>query len=109
MDEISISGPTSVGEVLRGEVKFSTVTPADFGLPLAPIGALAGGNAEVNAQILRAIFSGEPGPRRDVVVINAAAVLVTAGLAPNFLAAARLAQVTIDTGKVSRLVEALST
>jgi anthranilate phosphoribosyltransferase len=107
MDEISISGSTRIGEVRFGEVKFSTVTPADFGLPIAPVSALAGGDAQANAAILRVIFSGEPGPRRDVVVINAAAVLITAGLAANFLDGVRLAQDTIDAGKVSRLIEAL--
>jgi len=108
MDEFSISGPTFVAEVRAANVRFSKVTPADFGLPVAPIEALAGGDAQTNAAILRVIFAGEPGPPRDVVVINAAAVLVTAGLAPNFLDATRLAQDTIDSGKVTHLISQLA-
>jgi len=108
MDEFSISGPSAVAEVKGSSVTLSTVTPEAFGLPLAPIEALAGGSASDNAAILRAIFAGEAGPRRDVVVINAAAVLITAGLAENFLDGVRLAQDTIDSGRVTRLVEALA-
>jgi anthranilate phosphoribosyltransferase len=113
IDELSISGPTFVAEVRSspgqsGEVAFSKVTPETFGLALAPIESLAGGDAPTNAAILRAIFAGEPGPRRDVVVMNAAAVLVTAGLAPDFAGGARLAQATIDSGSVSRLVAQLT-
>ncbi len=108
MDEFSISGPTSVAEVRGSHIVYSTVLPQDFGLPLAPVEALAGGDARANAAILRAIFSGEPGARRDVVVMNAAAVLVTAGLAPDFLAGVALAQRTIDSGAVSALVAQLA-
>ena len=108
LDEFSISGPTSVAEVKFGAVSYSTVTPADFGLAVAPIGTLAGGDAQANAAILRAIFAGEPGPRRDVVVMNAAAVLVTANLSPDFRAGAALAQETIDAGRVTRLLERLA-
>lgn len=108
MDEFSISGPTSVGEVIGERVEFSTVLPEHFGLALAPIKALAGDDAETNAAILRSIFSGETGPRRDVVVMNAAAVLVTAQVAVDFLDGARLAQSAIDSGKVTKLVADLA-
>jgi anthranilate phosphoribosyltransferase len=108
MDEFSISGATSVAEVKAGEVRLFSAAPADFGLSAAPIETLAGGDARTNAAILRAIFAGELGPRRDVVVMNAAAVLVTANLAEDFLSGARLAQDTIDAGKVVRLVESLA-
>ncbi len=108
MDEISISGPTNMAEVRNSEISFRMVTPADFGLATAPIGTLAGGDAPTNASILRAIFAGEHSPRRDVVVINAAAVLMTANLAEDFLSATALAQGTIDAGEVTRLVAALS-
>ena len=108
MDEFSISGPTEVAEVRGTSVSLSTVTPADFGLPLAPIETLAGGSAAENAGILRAIFAGEPGPRRNVVIINAAAVLITANLAKKFMEAAALAQDTIDCGGVTRLLDALA-
>jgi len=108
MDEISISGPTATAEVRGSEVIFRTLTPADFGLAQAPIETLTGGDAAHNAAILRAIFAGEKSPRRDVVVINAAAVLITANLAENFFDAARLAESTIDSNKVTHLVSALA-
>jgi anthranilate phosphoribosyltransferase len=107
MDEISISGPTDTAEVCGSEVIFRTVTPADFGLEIAPIETLAGGSSATNARILQAIFAGEKGPCRDVVVMNAAAVLITANLADNFRDAARLAERTIDSGKVTTLVASL--
>ena len=112
LDELSISGPTTIAEVRNDQVRIFTVTPSDFGLALAPpvqvMATLAGGDAQTNAAILRAIFAGERGPRRDVVVMNAAAVLVTAGLAPDFLTAAALAQSTIDSGAVTALVKSLA-
>lgn len=109
MDEFAISGPTTVAEVKDGAVTLYTVVPEDFDLRTASFEALAGGDAETNAILLRNIFAGEPGPRRDIVVMNAAAVLVTAGLAEDFRGGALLAQATIDAGKVTKLVEALIT
>lgn len=108
MDEFSLSGPTSVAEIRGSHIIFTTTTPADFGLQLAPIEALAGGNAETNAEILRSLFAGTPGPCRDIVVMNAAAVLVTAGLSANFQDGATLAAHTIASGKVTALIAHLS-
>jgi anthranilate phosphoribosyltransferase len=107
MDEFSLSGPTAVGEVQGSRLRFFETMPADFGLEVAPVEALAGSDAAGNAGILRGIFAGERGPKRDVVVMNAAAVLVTAGLAQDFFSGARLAQDTIDAGKVQELVQRL--
>lgn len=108
LDELSISGPSHVAEVRYSEVTLSTITPEDVGLVRAPLEALRGGDAPTNAAILTSIFAGEPGPRRDVVVLNAAAVLVTSDLAPDLASGARLAQRTIDRGEVITLVAALT-
>ncbi len=108
LDEISIAGPTTVAEIRNTTITYATLTPADFGLPFAPIDTLAGGDAQTNAHILRSIFAGEPGPRRNVVVLNAAAVLVTANLAPDLPTAARLAERTLDSGAVLTLIQNLS-
>jgi anthranilate phosphoribosyltransferase len=108
MDEISISGTTHVAQVRNGAVTLSTITPEQFGFTRAPIAALLGGDAATNAAILRAIFSGQTGPHRDVVLLNAAAVLVTAGLAPDLSAGVQLAADTIDRGHVTQLLSALS-
>ena len=107
MDEFSIAGPTLVGQVLDDQSQVGTVLPEAFGLEVGRQEDLQGGDAETNAAILRAIFAGEQGSRRDVVVMNAAAVLVTADLAPDFLEGAKLAQATIDSGRVRQLIESM--
>jgi anthranilate phosphoribosyltransferase len=107
LDEIALSGASEVAEVRDGAVRAFAVAPEEFGLGRAPLSALEGGDAKANAAILTAIFAGEVGARRDVVVLNAAAVLVTAGLAENIVAGIKLAGEAIDSGAVTRLVAAL--
>ena len=98
LDEISLSGETRVGEVRGATVRLYTVTPEDFGLQRAPLAALSGGDAATNAETIRRILGGEPGPRRDVVLANAAAALVAVGRAEDFAGGARLAAQAIDLG-----------
>jgi anthranilate phosphoribosyltransferase len=116
LDELSISGPSHLAEVRGDSVTYLELTPEQVGLTTAPISSLRGGDAAANAQILRVIFSGEPGPRRDVVLLNAAAVLITAGAVPanpdryqQFRAAIDLAAGAIDSGAVTRLIANLAT
>jgi anthranilate phosphoribosyltransferase len=116
LDEFSISGPTQLAEVYGDAVTFDELTPEQVGLSSAPIESLRGGDAAANAAILRAIFAGEPGPCRDVVLLNAAAVLITAGAVPTnvhfryeaFRAGIALAASAIDSGAVTRLVGSLA-
>jgi anthranilate phosphoribosyltransferase len=108
IDEFSISGPSHLAEVHNGIVTLSTITPEDVGITRAPIESLQGGDARTNAQILTAIFSGERSPRRDIVLLNAAAVLVTADLVPDLPTGIALAAKTIDSGAVTKLVTQLS-
>jgi anthranilate phosphoribosyltransferase len=108
LDEFSISGPSHFAEVHNGIVTEGTLTPEDVGLTRAPIETLQGGDARTNAAILAAIFSGEKSPRRDIVLLNAAAVLITADLAPDLPTGIALAAKTIDTGAVTALVNQLS-
>ena len=108
LDEISISGPTWLAEVHNGVVTTTTITPEDAGLTRAPMETLIGGDAGDNARILTAIFSGERGPRRDIVLLNAAAVLVAADLTQTFVTGVELAAKTIDSGAVMELVAALA-
>ena len=107
LDEIALSGPSAVAEVRDGLVREYLVTPEEFGLKRAPMSALQGGDAVENAAILTAIFAGEAGPRRDVVLLNAAAVLVTAGLAKDMAVGVAKAAEAVNSGAVSRLVQAL--
>jgi anthranilate phosphoribosyltransferase len=107
LDEISLAGETKVGEVRGGALRVYEVTPEDFGLSRAPISAINGGDAPHNAELLRAILAGEPGPRRDIVIANAAAAIVAAGRAADFLEGARLAADSIDSGAAREKLDAL--
>ncbi len=107
LDELSLSGPSEVAIVNGQSVKLDVISPEELELRKAPLDALAGGDAHANAAILRAIFAGERGPRRDVVLLNAAAVLVVAGVAKGLVAGVALAGETIDSGAVARLITQL--
>ncbi len=108
LDEISTSGPTDVAEIRDGVVTLRQVTPEQFGLTRVPLAVLGGGDAAANAAILQAVFAGEQGPRREIVGINAAAVLVVAGLAEGLEDGLQMAFATIDSGAVAALVERLA-
>jgi anthranilate phosphoribosyltransferase len=107
LDELALSGPSEIAEVRNGVITQYTVTPESFGLQRAPLSSLAGGAASHNALILRDIFAGIQGPPRDVVLLNAAAVLVVGGLVNDMRAGIALAARTIDSGAVSKLIQAL--
>jgi anthranilate phosphoribosyltransferase len=108
LDEISLSGKTMIAEVRGGTVKRFTVTPEDFGVARAPLESIRGGTAAENAALIRRILEGEGGPPRDIVVVNAAAALVAAGLANNFLEAAGLASFVISSGAASEKLASLA-
>jgi anthranilate phosphoribosyltransferase len=108
LDEISLSGETLVAEVQNGEVRRYTVTPEEFGARRAPMDALRGGTPEENAEIIRRVLGGEQGPRRDIVMINAAAALVAAGVARNFREGAELAATALKSGAAEAKLAALA-
>ncbi len=109
LDEISLAGETMVAEVRGGAVRRFTVTPEEFGVARAPLESIGGGTAAENAALIRRILEGEAGPARDVVVVNAAAALVAAGVAADFREGAGLASFMIASGaareKLASLVE----
>jgi anthranilate phosphoribosyltransferase len=107
LDEISLSGETDVAEVHEGTVKRYTLTPEDFGMSRAPIETLRGGDAQENATLIREVLEGQPGPRRDIAIMNAAAALVTAGIAATFLDGAQLAASAISSGLAQKKLAAL--
>jgi len=108
LDEITISGPTKVAEVRDGKVRTYEVTPEEFGLKSAPLDAIGGGDAQQNAAIIRAVLEGERSPRRDVVVLNAAAALVAAGHADRIAEAVPLAAYAIDCGHARQRLQLLA-
>jgi anthranilate phosphoribosyltransferase len=107
LDEISLAGETAVAEVRGGSVQRFKVTPEDFGVAPAPLESIRGGTAAENAQLIRRILEDEAGPPRDIVVINAAAALLAAGLAANFREAAGLASFVISSGAASEKLASL--
>jgi len=108
MDEITTTGPTSVLEVQSGAIASHEVTPADFGLPTATLADLRGGDAAQNAAITRAVLRGEPGPQRDIVLANAAAALVAAGVTENYETGIARAAESVDSGAALRKLEQLA-
>jgi len=108
LDEITITGPTRVGEVREGQVHTYEVTPEEFGLRRATLDDIAGDDAAGNATMIREILEGKKSARRDVVLLNAAAALVAAGRADHLRDAVPLAAKAIDSGAAERKLDALA-
>ena len=109
LDEISNTGPSHISEVHEGVVRSSTVRPEDFGLPRASLDDLRGGDREENAAIVRQVLAAEAGPRRDIVLMNAAAALVVGGKAHDFKEGVTLAAQSIDSGAAAAKLAGLIT
>jgi anthranilate phosphoribosyltransferase len=107
MDEISISSRTYVVEVRQGDIRQFVMTPEDFGVAPAKIEAILGGDAAENAGIIESIFRGERGPRRDVVLLNAAPALVAGGAAKTWKEGLELAAEAIDNGAAMKKLQQL--
>jgi anthranilate phosphoribosyltransferase len=107
IDEISTRGYTKVSECREGVVRTFHLHPGDVGIPKAAAGDLAGGDPAVNAEIARRVLDGEPGPRRDVVVLNAGVALLVANRAENLGEGLRLASASIDEGRARTALERL--
>jgi anthranilate phosphoribosyltransferase len=107
LDEVSTTGSTDVYEVWSGRVEKSVWMPEDFGVPRASLDALAGGDAADNARITREILSGMKGPRRDIVVVNAAVGLSAVGLAGTLREGVAKASEAIDSGRAMGVLQQL--
>jgi anthranilate phosphoribosyltransferase len=107
LDEITISGPTRIAEARDGSVRTYEVAPEDFGMGRAMLADISGGDAAENAAIIREVLSGKESPRRDVVVLNAAAALVAGGRVDHIKEGVKLAERSIDSGSAARKLEAL--
>jgi anthranilate phosphoribosyltransferase len=104
MDELSISSPSSVIEI-DGHRREYQLDPAELGLKKAPQDAMRGGGPEENAGIAREVLAGAGGPRRDVVLLNAAAALRAAGTARDWKQGIGLAAEAIDSGRAAEVLE----
>lgn len=99
LDEISPSAPTRAWFVENGKIRERELSPADFGLEAHPLEAVRGGTADENAKTMLSVLAGEPGPVLDFVLMNTAAALYVAGLAPNLREGTDLARNVIHSGK----------
>ena len=98
LDEITLTGETHIAALEHGKVSSHTICPEEFGLQRTTLAALAGGDAHQNAAITMAVLTGQRGPHRDIVLLNAAAALVVAGAAEDLHAGLRLAAESLDSG-----------
>ncbi len=99
LDELTTTGPSRIAEGKGGEVAAYTITPEEVGLPVAQPSDIAGGNADANAEITRQILAGFKGPRRDIVLLNAAPAFIAAGKAANLVEGIACAAEAIDSGR----------
>ena len=107
LDEITITDKTYVAELVDGQVRSFTIAPEDFGMSRADLPSLVGGTAEENAQITLDILKGENGPRRDIVLLNAAATIAAGGKAADLKEGIQLAAESIDSGDALGKLELL--
>ncbi len=109
LDEISTTGPTQVTELSDSHVSTYTIHPEDLGIPVSSMEELKGGDALMNAAIVKDVLSGQKGPKRDIVLLNSAAVIVAAGRAADLEEGLEVAAESIDSGrameKLSRLIQ----
>jgi anthranilate phosphoribosyltransferase len=105
LDELSLCGPTTVAALADGAIEIHDVAPEQAGLPRCAPEALRGGDAAACAAITREVLGGEHGPRRDMVVLNAAAALVVAGVAGDLRDGAARAAQAIDEGRAQRVLD----
>ena len=108
LDEITTTGPTLIFSIEGGRVERQTVEPADFGVPVARARDLKGGDKAANCAIARAVLAGEHGPKRDIVLVNAAAALVATGKAAGWREGVEIAAQSIASGAALGKVDALA-
>lgn len=107
LDELSTAGPSRVLELVDGETREWTLDPGKLGFTPANLSQVAGGSADENATLVREVLDGAPGPRRDIVVLNAAAGLLAAGAAATIDEGVEQATAAIDVGGARRALDAL--
>src|SRR5207237_6120574 len=106
-DELTTATTSTVHELVDGEVHSFTLDPLDLGILRASADTLLGGDASANAHAINVVLAGEKGAHRDIAVLNAAAALVVAGVAPDLGAGVEAAAASIDGGHAARALESL--
>ena len=108
MDEITLTAPTRIAEITPAGVTVSVVAPEDYGFTRCAMADLRGGDARGNAAIVRSILGGEPGPKREIVLLNAAYGLVAAGRTKTLSEGIATAAEAIDSGRALAQLERLA-
>ena len=108
MDELTVFGKNHVAELHASRIREYTVDPAELGLAHTDRASVSGGNAQDNAARVRSVLCGEKGPARDIVVLNAAAALVVAGVVDDLPAGVERAQRALDGGEATRKLDELA-
>jgi len=108
MDELTVFGRNHVAELHQSKIREYSIDPAELGLAHTDRDAVRGGNAQENAARIRAVLAGEKGPARDIVVLNAAAALVVAGVAEKLESGVERAQRALDRGEAARKLDELA-
>jgi anthranilate phosphoribosyltransferase len=107
LDELTTTGTSTVHELVDGEERTTVIDPQALGIVQATREKLTGGAVEVNTGAIRAVLAGERGAHRDVALLNAAAALVVAGIAPDLPAGIEAAASSIDDGKAAGALDAM--
>jgi len=107
LDEISLSAPTRACEVRDGTMACLELSPQNLGLPMVRLEDIRAETVAENADVIRSILAGRPGPHRDVVMANAAAALYVAGVAESVRQGVGRAAEAIDSGAAATVLEAL--
>ena len=105
LDELSISAPTQVVEVLGSDLERYAISPEDVGLERSPAEQVPGGTPEQNAQTARSIFAGEPGAARGLALLNAGAAIYAGGAAATLEEGVRAAEAAVDDGSAQAALE----
>jgi len=107
LDEISISSESKISELKGGKVNTYVVAPEDFGLQRSSLAEIQGGDARQNSEIILGILRGVRGPRRDIVLLNAAAAFLASSRAADLSQGVNIATESIDSGNALRKLEQL--
>ena len=108
LDEITTTTTTQAWEVKNNSVTSFVLNPEELGIPMATPAELVGGGPAENAKIIRALFAGEKGPKRDILLLNASAALVTAGKATDLEEGLAVAAQSIDSGAAAEKLNQLA-
>jgi anthranilate phosphoribosyltransferase len=109
LDEITLSGPTVIAELLNGQIKEYEISPSDFGMTTASLESLKVNDANESKAIILQVLNKQSGPAADIVSINAGSTLYAANIAPSIQVGVEMAKDAIASGKAKQKLDELIT